>query len=110
MANQDLVWKDLHFVFPDSLTLWVGAISDSELESLARYWDLEGDQGCILAGEQNFMATAGAERKGSLVQSELMVFRSREHFTIQLPAIKKLTILLWMENLISWNKYYHDKA
>ena len=75
----------------NNITLRVGVERDTELEPLARGGDPEADEGGVLTGEQGGPGlTAEAERRGSLVQAELVILQSGEHFAVQLPTVKQL--------------------
>ena len=66
---------------------------DSELEPLAGRGDLEADQGGVLTGEEGGPGprlTTRAERRRSLVKTELVILQAREHFAVQLPPVEQL--------------------
>ena len=60
-------------------------------EALANGGDVEAYQGRVLTRDKlGLGAGSGAQSPGPLLQRQVMVLVTREHVTIQLPAVKHL--------------------
>jgi hypothetical protein len=75
----------------NDITLGILDVIDAKRKALTQTRDSVLDESCILRGEiSTHHLVAAAFRFDSLLQRQMVVFRRREEFTIELPTVNHL--------------------